>query len=230
MRWVADIGSNHNGELSRATELIQKARAIGCTDVKFQMFNRLIGKPEREWLNPGWLPALRDWAHDYRLGFGCSPFYLEAVKLLEPYVDFYKIASSMMGRDDILKACVKTGKPVVMSFGIGGEFQLRHAEEILWDSSSEGKNLTILHCICNYPAPIEKCNLKKITEFGLDGWSDHSHSPAVIYRAVHHYNAQMVEFHLDLDGKGWEYHYGHCWLPDEIATVIKTVNEGFEAD
>jgi len=38
----------------------------------------------------------------------------------------------------------------------------------------------------------------------------------------------MVEFHLDLDGKGPEYVYGHCWLPDQIAPVIAGVNAARE--
>ena len=36
--------------------------------------------------------------------------------------------------------------------------------------------------------------------------------------------------HLDLDGKGDEYEAGHCWLPDQIATVIREVEKGLEAD
>jgi N-acetylneuraminate synthase len=40
----------------------------------------------------------------------------------------------------------------------------------------------------------------------------------------------MIEFHLDLDGTGEEYKTGHCWLPDQIKTVIKTVRTGFQSD
>ncbi|NQS89066.1 N-acetylneuraminate synthase family protein, partial [Patescibacteria group bacterium] len=62
------------------------------------------------------------------------------------------------------------------------------------------------------------------------GWSDHTVSPSVIYRAVHQYGVKYVEFHLDLDGKGEEYSTGHCWLPEQIKTVIKTIEDGFIAD
>ena len=62
------------------------------------------------------------------------------------------------------------------------------------------------------------------------GWSDHSVSPAVIYRAVHRWGAKMIEFHLDLEGMGEEYKTGHCWLPDQIYPVIEEVTLGFEAD
>jgi N-acetylneuraminate synthase len=36
-----------------------------------------------------------------------------------------------------------------------------------------------------------------------------------------HYDIDLVEFHLDLDGKGYEYGPGHCWKPEEIQDVIK---------
>jgi N-acetylneuraminate synthase len=36
--------------------------------------------------------------------------------------------------------------------------------------------------------------------------------------------------HLDLDGTGEEYHTGHCWLPDEIAPVIRRIRQALTAD
>jgi N-acetylneuraminate synthase len=52
----------------------------------------------------------------------------------------------------------------------------------------------------------------------------------VIERAVHRWNAAVIEFHLDLDGEGAEYAAGHCWLPEEIAPVIARIRESFAAD
>ena len=40
----------------------------------------------------------------------------------------------------------------------------------------------------------------------------------------------MVEFHVDLDGKGAEYGAGHCWLPEQIAPVIEAIRAGSAAD
>ena len=62
------------------------------------------------------------------------------------------------------------------------------------------------------------------------GWSDHTVSPGVIYRAIHKWNANIIEFHLDLDKQGEEYQSGHCWLPDQIKPVIQSIKTGFEAD
>ncbi|MBU6298869.1 MAG: N-acetylneuraminate synthase family protein, partial [Alphaproteobacteria bacterium] len=96
-------------------------------------------------------------------------------------------------------------------------------------------DITLLHCVSAYPAPVAEANLSAIAAIRKTtgckvGWSDHTRSPAVVERAVHHWNASVVEFHLDLDGKGAEYASGHCWLPEEIAPVIARVRESFLAD
>ena len=97
------------------------------------------------------------------------------------------------------------------------------------------KDVTLLHCVSAYPTPAAEANLSAIdtirTATGLPvGWSDHTRRPAVIERAVHHWGARVVEFHLDLDGKGAEYAAGHCWLPEEIAPVIARIRESLIAD
>jgi len=97
------------------------------------------------------------------------------------------------------------------------------------------RDLTVLHCVSGYPAPIAECNLASIETIARKcgcrvGWSDHSVSPAVIYRAIHRWGASMIEYHLDLDGTGDEYSTGHCWLPEPMAEVISTVRAGELAD
>ena len=160
--------------------------------------------------------------------FSCTPFYLEAVKELEPHVAFYKVASYELLWTDLLKACAATGKPVIISTGMAimPEIKLRSP---LW-KRPVAQDITVLHCVSAYPSPPEQSNLSAIEAIrkatgAKTGWSDHSRVPAVIERAVHHWNASTVELHLDLDGTGEEYHTGHCWLPEEIAPVIRRIRQ-----
>ncbi len=73
------------------------------------------------------------------------------------------------------------------------------------------EELSLLHCVSGYPTPLEQCNLKAINTLkSLDenikiGWSDHSKNPDVLNRAINHWNAELIEFHLDLDGEGGEF-------------------------
>src|SRR5262249_28272121 len=169
----------------------------------------------------------------FGLEFSCTPFYLKAVAELEPYVDFYKIASYELLWLDLLREVGATGKPGILSTGMATMPEIRHAVEAL--ESVGARDIMLLHCVSAYPAPIKECNLATIetmrTATGLPvGWSDHTREPAVLERAVHRWGAVAVEFHIDLDGKGEEYRTGHCWLPSEIAPVIKRIREGEFAD
>ena len=62
------------------------------------------------------------------------------------------------------------------------------------------------------------------------GWSDHTVSPGVIHRAIHKWDAKIIEFHLDLEGKGEEFNSGHCWLPHNIEEVIKQIRDVEKTD
>jgi N-acetylneuraminate synthase len=155
------------------------------------------------------------------------------VQQLLPHVDFFKIASYELLWTDLLVACARTKKPVVLSTGMATMDEIERAVATL--RSAGCADLTLLHCVSGYPAPPDQCNLAAIRTladtFGCrTGWSDHSVSPAVIHRAVHRWDAEMLEFHLDLDGEGEEYAAGHCWLPEQIGKVIDDIRTAFAAD
>lgn len=105
-------------------------------------------------------------------------------------------------------------------------------------SISDSFPLTLLHCTSSYPTPTGECNLSAIQtlrdEFAQSsvriGWSDHSVHAGVLHRAVYIWGAEMVKFHLDLGGEGEEYGSGHCWLPNTIGSVIKSIKTGIDAD
>ena len=246
MEFVAEVSSNHNKDLSRCLKLIDVSADVGCSAVKFQLFKidqlfipevvatRKDIQKRKEWELPlSFLPPILERCRRKNLKFSCTPFYLDAVSELEPFVDFYKIASYELPWTALLKACAGTGKPVVLSTGMATMGEVKEAVRILKDSGC--RDITLLHCVSGYPTPPEQCNLAAIKTmqdaFKLPvGWSDHSVQPAVIYRAVHRWGARMVEFHLDLEGKGEEFSSGHCWLPDQIRSVISNLAVADAAD
>lgn len=244
--FIAEVSSNHHRDLTRCLAFIDAAAGAGCQAVKFQLFKidqlfapEVLAKSEmhrkrKEWELPvEFLPPLAERCRQLKIAFSCTPFYLEAVKELEPYVEFYKIASYELLWDDLLAACAKTGKPIVLSTGMATMPEILHAVETLRQNGCPAP--TLLHCTSAYPTPYTEANLAAIATIrqatGCEvGWSDHTVEPAVIHRAIHRWDAKMIEFHLDLDGKGEEYAAGHCWLPEQIAAVIRDVNKGLAAD
>lgn len=244
--FVAEVSSNHHRDLDRCLAFVDAAAKIGCAAVKFQLFRvrelfapEILAKSEEHRRRVQWelpvefLSPLASRCREKGIQFACTPFYLEAVAELLPYVDFYKIGSYELLWDDLLAACAATGKPVVLSTGMATREEARRAVAILRRAGC--KDLTLLHCVSDYPSRPLDSNLAAIETLRRDnecalGWSDHSVDPSVIYRAVHRWGAAMIEFHLDLEGAGEEFQSGHCWLPEQIGPVIESVQTGFLSD
>ena len=239
IKWIAEIGSNHNCSLNRCCEQIDIAYAIGCDAVKFQLFKgELLYHPSfkdkiammKEWELPvDFVPDIAYHCKYRNIEFGCTPFYLDAVTILHPYVDFLKIGSYELTWTKLISKCAKTQKPLIISTGMSTISEITRLYYMkLPHSLLRRSNASFLHCVSGYPARASECNmsvipnLKRIYRLPI-GWSDHTVEPGVIYEAVAQ-GAEIIECHFDMDGKGWEQQAaGHCWLPEQLAEVIDTV-------
>lgn len=236
-KFIAEVSSNHHQDLKRCFEFIETAATVGCDAVKFQLFKidqlfapEILKRSEEHRRRKQWelplvfLEDLKSACVENNIEFSCTPFYLNAVDELEPFVDFFKIASYELLWDDLLKACAQTKKPVVLSCGMATLDEIDEALETLQIAGAE--DITLLHCVSAYPTPVAECNLAVLGELQKRyhtkiGWSDHSVQPNVIRRAISKWHAAAIEFHLDLDKNGAEYQAGHCWLPHEIGPIIQ---------
>ena len=244
--FIAEVSSNHHRDLDRCLAFIDKAARIGCDAVKFQLFHieqlfapEILAQSEAHRRRKNWelphefLPHLARRCDEQNIQFSCTPFDLDAVSLLEPYVAFYKIASYELTWTGLLQACAATGKPVVLSTGMATLKEVKQAAKALKDAGCASP--TLLHCSSAYPTPPNHANLAAIETIRtatscVTGWSDHTRQPAVLQRAIHRWGAGVIEFHLDLEGKGAEYEAGHCWLPEEIEPVIRSIKIALSAD
>ena len=177
---VAEIASNWEGSISKATKLIQESKNAGEDAVKFQMWraNDLYNNK-----NPNWnfikkseitfekAKKLKQIADKIQIEFFCSSFYPEAIEFLEELkVKRYKIASrTCLMKDpfsyETLQKKSSTKKPVIISMGMGGS--KNRIEKIF----SKNKK-TFCYCISEYPTKIEKINWNEAVKF--DGFSDHT--------------------------------------------------------
>lgn len=246
-RVVAEVSSNHHGSLERCLEFVRVAAEVGCAAVKFQQFRvrelfcaEALARSEDLRSREAWeLPEAfnRDLSiacADHGVAFSSTPFYLDAVPLLEPLVSFFKLASYQLLWDRMLHEVAQTSRPVVLATGMATLDEVAHAVDVL--RAGGCRDLTILHCVSLYPTAPEDANLAAIetlrSTFDVPaGWSDHTVDPRVVRRAVHRFGATMVELHLDLDGAGDEFHAGHCWLPGALAETIQSLDAvGADAD
>jgi len=247
--FIAEVSSNHARNLDRCLQFVDTAAEIGCDAVKFQLFRvkelfspEILAKSSAHSAREAWelpesfLEPIAERCKARRIEFVCTPFFLEAVELLRPYVDRYKVASYELLWLELIQACTATGKPLLLSTGMATLDEIAAAVEAARAGGGGPEtNLTLLHCVSGYPTPAAEANLAALETMGRTfgvamGWSDHTVRPAVIQRAVHRWGAVAVEFHLDLDGSGDEFATGHCWLPEAAKAMIAGIREALGAD
>ena len=177
---VAEIGSNWEGNIIKAKKIIRECKKSGADAVKFQMWraNDLYDAKHSSWkvikkseLTFNQASILKKFADKIKIDFFCSVFFPEAVDFLESInVKRYKIASrTCLLNDpfsfDTLKAEAQTGKPVIISMGMGGN--KKQMEKIF------SKNKPVFcYCISEYPTSLKKIDWSKAVKF--DGFSDHT--------------------------------------------------------
>lgn len=227
-------------------EFVSKAAESGFDAIKIQYFEvEELFSPEilrdseehrsrKNWeLDRSLIPDLARETRRAGLKFGATVFSLESAKWLGDFVDFFKIASYELLWTRLLREVGGHGIPVIVSTGMAELSEILDAESVLREAGCQ--DYAFLHCVSAYPTPAHQSNLAAISTIRNAvqcrvGWSDHSRDPSVISRAVHHWGAEIVEMHLDLDGRGFEFFPGHSWLPGEAQTVIQEVRRGFSAD
>ena len=246
VHFCAEVSSNHARDGERCLAFVDAAAMAGCDSVKFQLFKvdqlfapEILARSAKHRARAEWelpidlLAPIASRCAARQIEFACTPFYLDAVRELEPYVAYYKIASYELLWDDLLAACAATGKPVVLSTGMATLGEISHAVGVM--RAAGAVSIRLLHTVSAYPTPPAEANLasidiiRRVTGCPV-GWSDHTVSPGVLHRAIHRWGAGFVEFHLDLDSAGAEFAAGHCWLPDQIGAVIADIRAGETAD
>lgn len=177
---VAEIGSNWEGSVSKAKQIIKECKDAGADAVKFQMWRakdlystthpqwNVIKKSELTFKKATQIKKISD---GLGIEFFCSVFYPQGVEFLESLkVKRYKVASrTCLLKDqyslETLEAKAKTGKPIIISMGMGGN------QEKIKKIFSRNKT-TFCYCISDYPLKFNKINWKQALKF--DGFSDHT--------------------------------------------------------
>jgi len=131
----------------------------------------------------------------------CATGCLSMLKLFAP--DKLKVASRDLTNLPLLSALAETKIPIIISTGMAGKHELDNAIEVITKYHS---NLSILHCVSQYPTQPQNVNLKTITylqknysQFTI-GYSDHTIGISTPVAAVA-MGAKIIEKHITLDRK-----------------------------
>lgn len=241
---IAEVGVNHNGEVETAKELIDKGAAAGADALKFQTFNpgavvaegaekasyqdRAASENQYEMLSELSLSEdqhreLAEYCTQKNVEYLSTPYDADSVDLLESLgVSRYKIASADIVNKPLLETVAATGKPIILSTGMADLGEIERT--VTWLEENGCENLSLLHCVSNYPADPEQVNMRFMdtlaTAFGAPvGFSDHT-------KGVHHAvmaasrGAVLVEKHFTLNrGMVGPDHFASI-EPDELQTLV----------
>jgi len=171
---IAEIGINHQGSLTLATNLIAKAQEVGVDAIKFQYRNLERGMPvgneigdeilrqelKINYLNPDSINELRFMARQFGLRVGISFFSSDDIADFESFdsFDFYKVPSSVMKDMGLINELLQFKVPVYISTGTQYESDI---EEIFSDIL-DVEGWIPMHCVSNYPTSTHNSRLAYI--------------------------------------------------------------------
>lgn len=129
----------------------------------------------------------------------CAKGCLSLLKLFTP--DFLKVASRDLTNLPLLECMAETKIPIILSTGMAGKKELDDALDVITRYHS---NISILHCVSQYPTHPDNLNLSTITylkeHYGQYkiGFSDHTIGIAAPVVAVG-MGAEIIEKHITID-------------------------------
>lgn len=249
---IAEAGVNHNGDITKALELIDVAADAGADFVKFQTFkaekivnpsapkatyqkknmkdheDTQLGMLKKLEMGENWYPILIDRCRIKGINFLSTGFDTESIDFLDKLnIPFYKIPSGEITNKPYLKHVARKGKDIILSTGMATLDEVKAAIEVIIREGLDKDRITVLHCNTEYPTPMEDVNLlamNQITrELGVKvGYSDHTLGIEVAIAAVA-LGATIIEKHFTLDRTMNGPDHAASLEPHELTSMVSAI-------
>ena len=222
---AAEVGINHNGDMTLAKEMIHAASEAGADAVKFQNYRtddflpnqhltyeyvsqgkRIVESQytmfKRCELTPDQIFDLREFCDRTGVIFFSTPTSEEGVSdLIDCGCQLIKNGSDYLTHLPLIRAMAKSSLVTVLSTGMATEDEIIDAVNTF--RRAGGRDLILLHCTSSYPTPDEDVNLRRIPalsdRFAVQaGFSDHTWGNFAAVASVG-LGACFVEKHFTLD-------------------------------
>ena len=248
---IAEAGVNHNGSVELAKKLIDAAVEAKADAVKFQTFKteNLVSKNaqkadyQKQTTNSSESQfdmikkleldieiheELIRYCDEKRIMFLSTPFDHDSIELLNNLgLETFKIPSGEITNLPYLRKIGSLGKKIILSTGMADMNEIENALNILIQSGTQKKNITILHANTMYPTPMKDVNLKAMVTIGEKfdinyGYSDHTLGIEVDIAAAA-LGASVIEKHFTLN-KGMDGPDHKASLePEELKQMVQSI-------
>ncbi|MGE7022753.1 N-acetylneuraminate synthase family protein [Solibacillus cecembensis] len=248
---VAEIGANHNNDLGLIKKTIDAAAECGVNAVKFQTYTskellsdyeRLITYGDKNQitepigemfdklsLKREWHEEIFEYANSRGLVAFSTPFSIDGASFLNDLeVPCFKIAASDVNFLKMLEYVGSLNKPVMLSLG---KCTIAEADEAITTLEKAGcSELVIMHCVAQYPSPMEDMNLRIIETLKLQypdkviGFSDHTTGVTAAIGAVV-LGARVIEKHFTLDKKLEGPDHWFSMDPSEMKALVSAIRD-----
>lgn len=244
--FIAEIGSNFDGDLQRAKDLVKLAQDCGADAAKFQSFlpEKIIraegfDRPEAfqaKWERSvwdvysdasfprDWHAELVDYCSSIGISFFSSPYDDAAVDLLDGLgVPVHKIGSGEIDNLPFLRRVAQSGKPTLLGVGASTMAEVSTAIEVIEHAGCT--ELVVLQCITNYPSQFESAELRSMVTMAetfdvLVGYSDHTPGDVVPLGAVA-LGACVIEKHFTDDTSRPGPDHGFALDPPTFSAMVE---------
>ena len=206
---VAEIGRNHEGDMTLAKRLIELAKENGASYAKFQLYDslKLRDEPFLCELSKGQAFSLFEYGRQVGIEVFFSVFDIERVAWCEEMgVSRYKIAFSQHSNMELVKEVIETNKLMLVS--------TNHKQ-------ASGNKIKLLYCIPEYPTDLQRLNFNRLDFF--EGFSDHTIGIDAAKIAMAR-GAKIIEKHFTIDKEMAGPDHIHSMLPCDLHELRRFAN------
>jgi N-acetylneuraminate synthase len=242
---IAEVGINHNGDMSICKELIDIAVENGCDAVKFQKRDldqvytqEFLDSPrespwgvtqreQKEGLEFGIdeYKEIDQYCKEKGIAWFASAWDLNSQEFLQQFdCKYYKVASAMIVYEDLLEMIAKEGKHTFISTGMTTYDDIQKAVDIFRAADCP---FELMHTVSTYPMKPENANLNLINtlrdKYQCDvGYSGHEVGLSISYAAAA-LNITSLERHITLDRAMYGSDQSASIEPQGFRQLVKSV-------
>lgn len=241
---IAEAGSNYNGDVGIAKNLIDIGKRVNANSVKFQIINTyglyLPGKYEygnydiqevldfREKCNISELEweEIFNYGRNSNIELSASVFDKVSLKILiKSNPEYIKIASSDLNNIKFLLEVGEYGKKMIISTGMATLAEIDNTVNTLYRHNIN--EIVLMHCVSAYPAELQDMNIGFIdtlrSAFGFEtGFSDHTKTSIAACLALTK-GVKYIEKHFTIDNSLPGLDHKHAMNEENLMTYVQDI-------